>query len=723
MASRMIQNNFSGGEISPSLFGRSDLQAYYKGAAEIENFVVSKEGTLRKRHGITSFMELPEDHSRCKIIPYKYDRSEGGFFILYAPSDAPTVCRVELYTKAGEKRSWEVDGGTVDHIDITGFQGTVRAFQHKQIGDEIWISNEKTFRTLKVMTTSESDPMSTATFSISEWEQAPIPDNIPYNAASGLTSSRWKLSASASSNDRQIYYGVICVKDSVNSETSKQNIGFTQTWQAGSYIDVSVIITAADREKWDYILIAKRTGGNYGELSRVYMTDDPDEAHNAENVQVYKGPDAKWFTSQNAYKWSDGRYYDKAEDDPQAGSAVELFEQTIAYYTWQFRDENHTPSDMIYGQTDILGAGWTTPLCVDCFQQRRVFANSSNDSGKFPMTLWFSETGNLNNFYADRPSAEDDPFSPTIAASGPAFILWVVAYQEMMVLFTESGLFSVGFSQQQGFSASSCRISKFSDLAASPDIQPVVTEAGIVFVGADNKTCYSVAYDLQENMLKPINRSVLTEHLTRTASITGIGLQDYPDNIIWVSTSDGKVCSFTIEKNENVFSWSHSRISGASILEVVGTGTCTDSDEDRTYGDLLFAVEKTTVDGNGVETTRQYLCRQNDGYRDSIGGVETNVAAFVVTLRPESQEKTIVGYKKNIKDVLIRVYRTGGLAVRSPDGGDIPLVAARIPGNLHTGDVKVMPRGVVNEDGQLVIVSDNDDPCELLQIVTNVEIE
>ncbi len=721
MASRMIQNNFSGGEISPTLYGRSDLQAYYKGAAEVENFVVSKEGTLRKRHGISSFMALPEDHGRVKIIPYKYDRSEGGFFLLYSTEEAPAVCRVELYTKEGAKRSWTVPGDgedadpvTVDHIDITGFSGTVKAFQHKQIGDEIWISNEHTFRTLKVKTTAEADPMSTSTFSVEEWRQAPIPDSIPYDGAANAASSHWTISTTVSSNDRQIYYGVVCVKDSVYSETSKQSHGFTQTWQAGSHMDITVTVKAADREKWDYILIAKRTGGNYGELQRVYMADDPDAAFTSAWAELHKGPDAKWFAAETAYKWSDGKYRDRAEDDPQAESATELFAQEIAFFRWSFRDENHTPSDMIYGQTDILGAGWTTPLCVDCFQQRRVFANSTNDSGKFPMTLWFSETGNLDNFYADRPSAEDDPFSPTIAASGPAFILWIVAYQEMMVLFTESGLFSVGFSQQQGFSASSCRISKFSDLAASPDIQPVVTEAGIVFVGADNKTCYSVSYDLQENMLKPINRSVLTEHLTRTASITGIGLQDYPDNIVWVSTSDGKVCSFTIEKNENVFSWSHSRIRNAAFLEVVGTGTCTDSSTDRTYGDLLFVVER---DGT------QYLCRPNDGYRDVIGGEETNVNAFIVTLRPESQERTVVGFKKNIKDVLVRVYQTGGLAVRSPDGNDMPLVEARVEGSLYTGDVKVMPRGVINEDGQLVIVSDNDKPCELLQIVMNMEIE
>ena len=132
-----------------------------------------------------------------------------------------------------------------------------------------------------------------------------------------------------------------------------------------------------------------------------------------------------------------------------------------------------------------------------------------------------------------------------------------------------------------------------------------------MFVGADNKTVYSISYNLQENMLKPINRTVLVEHLTRKHPVKAIALQDYPDNVVWVVTDDGKLCSFTVEKNEDVYSWSHSRIKDSNFLDVISIGTCTDSTTDRTYGDLVFVVE-------GRDGT-QYLCRQNEGYSDIIG--------------------------------------------------------------------------------------------------------
>lgn len=679
MASRMIQNNFAGGEISPTLFGRSDLQAYYKGCADAENFVIAKEGSLRKRHGISTFAELPAAFDKCQIVSYKFDRTNGGFLFMYEEGG---VLKVKYYLK---------DGTEIGSVDIADFAGEVKEIQAKQVGDQVWISNGSFY---KIITITDN-----ASIAASSWVQAGVPDTIAHNDTVNAVSTHWSIKRSNNNSGKTLYYGIIGVKDSVNSETSKGDCPWNTSWTAGQFIEIMTTISVGDLKKWDYILVAKRSGGTYGELTRFYMDDTPEEYLYTNGTSLA-----------TAYKWSDGKWYDKAEAESVTGQV----EVTVTHHRYIFKDENHAPGDAIYGQTNILGEGFTNPRCVDCFQQRRVFANGTTDGGKFPMTLWFSETGNLNNFYSDRPAADDDSFSPTIASTGPAFIRWTLAYQEMMVLFTDSGLFSVGFSQQSGFSASSCRISRFSELDVSPDIAPVVTDAGVVFVAGDNKTLYTAAYDLQENMLKPVNRSVLVEHLTRTTRIKALALQAYPDNVVWIVTEDGKFCTFTFERNEEVYAWSHGKITGAKVLDIVAPGTCTDSMTDRTYGDLVFVVEN--------ESGKQYLARSNSLYADEIGGTVTNVKATLTTLRPESQERTIVGYKKNLKDVLVRLYETGGISVKATSGADLPLVSAWIEGPF-TGDAKVMPRGYVNEAGQMTLVSDNDSPCEILQIVSTLEVD
>ena len=633
---KLIQNNFSGGVLSPSLFGRSDLQSYYKGCARAENFVVAKEGSLRKRHGLTTRFELASDFADTKIVPYRFDRTKSGFLLL---------------AKNGEKldvKYYSKDAVVKSSLTISSFSGNVKDIQSKQVGDEVWISNGSFFR---IVIVNDGE-----TISEKGWARASAP-----SAVSSITAAGFKSDDTAynPSSGRTITYGAYVSRDGVLSAIKTVNFTWSTSWIAGYYINVTIKIPSS--LSYDYIILGKKSGSLFGEVSCWYPED-------VSNNQVV------------------------------------------------FKDENHVGGDPIYRQTDVLGGGFSAPFCVDCFQQRRVFANAAVSTGRLPMTLWFSEVGNLDNFYANRPSDDSDPFSPTISSTGPSFIRWIVTYQEMMVLFTESGLFSVGFSQQSGFSASSCRISRFSNLSVSPDVQPVVTDAGIVFVAADNKTVYTASYDLQENMLKPVNRSVLVEHLTRTAQIKAVALQTSPDNVVWVVTEDGRMATFTFERNEEVYAWSEGAIDGAKVLDVISLGSVTDSATDRTYGDLVFVVEK---DG------RQYVATPNGGYTDEIGGETRPVRAMLTTLPPESQERTIAGLKKNVKDILLKLYETGGISVIPADGGrGIELVEAKInpSGELYTGNIKVMPRGVVSPMGQVTYVSDNNMPCEVLQIVTEVEV-
>ena len=637
---KIVQNNFSGGVLSPSLYGRSDLQSYYKGCAKAENFIVTKEGTLRKRRGVRSFASIGS-YASCRIVPYKYDRTNGGFLILSADGES---LKCDFWRKDDvEPRS---------SVTVAGFSGSVKEIQAKQIGDEIWMANGAMFSILTITDNS--------TISSRRWSQAGQPAAVKSFAANGFDANGNPYDGSG---ETAYHYCAYIVKGGVSGKRRTSVAYQKKSWVAGAYTNCTVTLSAEQRDSMDYVVIAKSMSGStsYGEIVRYYPED--------------------------------------------FGSDLSL----------TFVDKNVSPGAGVYMQTNVLGKGFANPLCVDCFQQRRVFANATADGMKLPMTLWFSEVGNLSNFYADRPSADDDPFSPTISSTGPSFIRWMCCYQENMVLFTEAGLFAVGFSQSQGFSAASCRISRFSHISISPSVQPVVTDAGVVFLGGDGKTLYTAGFDLQENSLKPVNRSVLTEHLTRTSKIVAIALQEYPDNVVWCVTEDGRALSFTFERNEEVYAWSHSRIRDARIVDAVSLGTVTDGDSSRTHSDIVFVVEK------GGE---HHLARFADCHEDDIGGERSNVRAELVTLRPESQERSISGLQKSVKDILLRLYETGGVSVVPVVGSDsFQLVPAKMKGpKLFTGDVKVMPRGYINEAGQMTYVSDNDKPCEILQVVTTLEV-
>lgn len=724
MPSRMIQNNFGGGEISPVLYGRSDLQAYYRGCASAENFFVSKEGTLRKRRGIGTCAAVAHDWSDCRVFPYRYDRTAGGVLVLSFEADeddGTTTATAELYDKSMEEpvatASFPAEGGVKD-------------VQCKQIGDQLWLSNGSFFKVLTVTYTASTEADDSWDLTASDWSQTPRPSPVKSISAS--------KSSGMDKSNRLLSYRAFVVANGVMSAGKTASVYVNNTWPSGAYVTVTVRVEQGTDGGYgfDYVVLAKKTGGNYGEVARWYPEDFSDSG------------------------------------------------------TKSFTDENISGGDAVYEQTNVLGNGFSGPLCVDCFQQRKVFANAfdrktgrrtfkatssvrtfslgddfagvvsvtknGNDtdqytvaddveapgkaitfsengtyvvtfltasSNAYPMTMWFSEVGNIDNFYAGRPTVDSDAFSPTISSTGPAFIRWTCCFQDAMVVFTDCGLFSVGFSQTSGFSASSCRISRFSQVAASPGIQPVVTDAGIVFVGADRRTLYTASYDLQENSMKPVNRSVLVEHLTRTNPIVAAALQEFPDSVVWCVLADGSFATFTFERNEEVFAWSHGRIPGARVLDAVSLGTVTEEAGGRSFTDMAFVVER-DLPGGGSE---RFLARFREVFADRIGdgddAAETPVAATLVTLRPESQDRTLAGYKKNVKDVLVRLYETGSLKVRPAGAGDLlELVRAKTPDGLFSGDVKAMPHGYVNEEAQMTFVSDDANPCEVLMLVSTVEV-
>lgn len=50
-AATAIMSSFSGGEITPRLYGRTDIRKYYAGCRELENFFVHSLGPVEKRPG------------------------------------------------------------------------------------------------------------------------------------------------------------------------------------------------------------------------------------------------------------------------------------------------------------------------------------------------------------------------------------------------------------------------------------------------------------------------------------------------------------------------------------------------------------------------------------------------------------------------------------------------------------------------------------------------
>ena len=78
----ITKNNFSAGELSPTLYTRTDIQQYGNGAKTLKNVIPLVEGGVRKRPG-TLF--LSEQVGAVRLIPFVVN-SDNTFLIVFKPN-------------------------------------------------------------------------------------------------------------------------------------------------------------------------------------------------------------------------------------------------------------------------------------------------------------------------------------------------------------------------------------------------------------------------------------------------------------------------------------------------------------------------------------------------------------------------------------------------------------------------------------------------------------
>lgn len=416
--------------------------------------------------------------------------------------------------------------------------------------------------------------------------------------------------------------------------------------------------------------------------------------------------------------------------------------------TKTFHDDNIAPGTLV-GEQDLLKVGFSG-MDVDIITtwQQRLVAASAEQS---PFTMWFSALGDLYNFYVDRPQVADNAFEATIASTEANRILHIVS-QKWLLAFTESGEHVID-ATGGAFAFNTISIKKTSSVGAHPDIVPTTTESDVLFVAADGRSVYKMDYSLERDAVVPSSVSTRAQHITELHRIKKIAYQRYPDSVLWCLLDDGSLASMTFVPEENVCGWARHTLAGGAGLKAVdifATGSIrADADTDTT-SDLMLVLEDTATNGKKgdvwVERLRPCVvsdspaathaeCADHMGYAaanyPSGGDPKGEVQARLVTMRLEPQQADMIGKQTNAFDTVLRIRRSGLVAVR-PDKSELPWsgtvtqpdaqpVESGSSVALVEKDVKIAPRAFQNRDARLEIKSADKWPCELLSLCAMME--
>lgn len=167
-----IQTNFTGGEISPKLLGRVDLEKYSQSCKNIQNYIVFPHGGLTKRSGTRFVAECKDSTNNKRLIPFIFSTTQA-----YILEFGNTYIR--FYRNEGQIES----SGSPYEISSPYAHGDLDGLSFTQSADVLYVTHPN-YQTRKITRTGHT------TWTVTKFE----PQDGPY-LTDNTTATQFHLSA------------------------------------------------------------------------------------------------------------------------------------------------------------------------------------------------------------------------------------------------------------------------------------------------------------------------------------------------------------------------------------------------------------------------------------------------------------------------------------------------------------------------------------------------
>lgn len=427
--------------------------------------------------------------------------------------------------------------------------------------------------------------------------------------------------------------------------------------------------------------------------------------------------------------------------------------------------------------TNFLWGAWSEefgyPQTLCFFQDRLCFGGTK----KQPYMVWMSRTGDYGNFSVEKASGTvtDDSAVALAFVSRKQFkILHLIASTDLIVLtagneWTVSGSDTVTPSKA---------VPKMQTTRGCSTVEPLMIGGRIVFVQGRGSTVRDMAYSYETDSYGGNDLTLLAKHIIENVQIVDSAYKQEPDSTIYFVRSDGTMACLSYIMEQKVYAWSTIETQG----KIEAVAAVQEGDEDIIYlvvqreinGAIVRNIEylaknpaksnnpddyimldnaieystaekssgKTEIDAAelaGEKVTVIGDGRMYSGLTVSQDGTVTLPAAVqhafiglpyrsiveLPNVEIKTGDGTMQGRKKQISNCILRLSNSLGGMV-GPDINTMDLMNfdeqnAVSDIKLFTGDKHMtLPIGGFNNEGRVIIVTDEPYPFNLLAVVREV---
>lgn len=551
----MLKPSFAAGELSPAMYGRTDIAKYDVGAAKLENFIVLRYGGVQNRAG-TKYLATTAGNKKAVLLPFRYN-VEQNFIIEITAGKIRFYTQGALVTKDGAP--YEITNNySEDELDtikytqsadvmflvqpnhppatLTRYANDNWTFERMDITGGPFADSELTAKSTNTITASATTGTVTLTASASIFNANMVDDLI---ALTHFVDSDYKK-GTPSANGTNLVVSVL-----PHSSVNVESFGF---W------DGNFTLEKYDRLTGQWVKIRSQSG-NRSQNYNLTEENDSDE------IAQYRVTSTEFNTD----VWS-------GENEQQRGYiTIQAFGND---YTGHVLITGYTSATQVTGTVkkqlasteatkDYQFASWSQkngfPTCAGFFEDRLVFAGSKAE----PQTFWASKTGDYYNFGTSIPALDNDAITATLNGGQMNGIKAIIAFGEM-ILLTAGGEYKVTGNGKPITGENV--LSQAQEYRGISDVLPVTIGSRIVYLQQQGNLIRDLAYSYDVDKYTGDDLNLLAAHLFERHKITSMTYQQTPNSIVWCTREDGVLLGLTYLKEQDVYAWhQHSTAHGKFI--------------------------------------------------------------------------------------------------------------------------------------------------------------
>lgn len=252
---------------------------------------------------------------------------------------------------------------------------------------------------------------------------------------------------------------------------------------------------------------------------------------------------------------------------------------------------------------------------------------------QYPQGIWKSETDLFDNFKVGVNDTSGMFFE--LDSKERNDILWMVDQDKLMV-GTSGSDWTVSGTDLNSIISPTNIVSRRQGNKGSKDVRPETVDDVVMYVQRGGReSIRALAYSIERDKFRAEDMQAFSDHLTQSG-ITSMAFQSAPDPVLWCTTGDGRLLSFTYERDQNVFAWNPHETEG--LFESVETIYGSEDDE-------VWVAAKRTINGKTRRTVERMTGYYNPPERKGVAsggangsGQGTGLMAFIIDLSGSMQD-------------------------------------------------------------------------------------